>query len=61
MVLAAPCLQIAVRISQQEAGQLDEVHFILFAQDTLDAWLHAAEAAQLQQIEDAAGGEKGEL
>lgn len=41
-----------MRTCQQEAGQLQEIHFFLFGQPILDAWLQAAEEAQLQPAEE---------
>jgi hypothetical protein len=45
-------LQIAVRICQQEADSLSEVHFMLFELRVLQAWLKAAEDAHLQREGD---------
>ena len=45
------CAQIAVRTCQEEAGEVQEVHFFLFEQPAWDAWLAAAEAAELQREE----------
>ncbi|KAL4858263.1 Macro domain-containing protein [Chlorella vulgaris] len=44
--------EIAVRICQQEADSLSEVHFMLFELRVLQAWLKAAEDAQLQREGD---------
>lgn len=57
----APCrrpalVQIAVRTCQAEAGQLEEVAFLLFGQETMDAWVAAARALGLQEEGAEAGG-----
>lgn len=54
--------EIALRISQQEAGQLEEVHFYLFGQPEMEAWAAAARAAQLEEVvEHPDGGGSDEL
>ncbi|KAL4436909.1 hypothetical protein ABPG75_004048 [Micractinium tetrahymenae] len=54
--------EIAVRVSQQEAGKLEEVHFFLFGQPEMEAWIEAAEAAQLEEVaEHQDGRSAGEL
>lgn len=50
-------LQIAVRTAAAEAGELDEVAFMLFDQQALDAWLAAARAAGLAEEESSAHAE----
>ncbi|PSC74698.1 O-acetyl-ADP-ribose deacetylase MACROD2 [Micractinium conductrix] len=55
--------EIAVRTSQREAGSLQEIHFFLFGQKELDAWLAAAREAGLAEETStaAAEGSEGEL
>jgi len=53
-----------VRTCREEAGGLEEVHFFMFDQAALDAWVEAAEAAQLARDEGEEGqapAAKGEL
>lgn len=61
--MPAPCppnppLQIAVRTCREEAGGLEEVHFFMFDQAALDAWVEAAEKAELPREEGE--GEEGQ-
>lgn len=58
--LPARVLQIAVRTAAVEAGALEEVAFMLFEQQALDAWLAAARMAGLEEAEEEGGGH-GEL
>lgn len=42
--------EIAVRVVQEEAGALEEVHFFLFGQPEMEAWTRAARAAKLEEV-----------
>ena len=41
-------MQVALNACREAAGNVEEVAFILFSQDTFSTWREAAEAEQLQ-------------
>jgi hypothetical protein len=41
------CLQVAVSTVKEHFGNLSKVHFVLFSQDILEAWIEAAQQLAL--------------
>ena len=43
-------LQVALGACREAAGNVEEIAFILFSQDTFDTWKEAAEGLKLQPV-----------
>ena len=44
------CLQVALGACREAAGNVEEIAFILFSQDTFNTWKEAAEGLNLQPL-----------